>query len=141
MKEFKQPKVLFPISLHDAKVGSIEWDNKIGGINRGNITLNTKDGFLVSSNEGQYKTKSGSVFFDCVEFDFCQIYAFKEEERKGISFEQVKRILTHTEVEVSEVTIGHDLTKIWCYAYPPDDYYVIEIEIYHEKEAVYRWED
>lgn len=141
MKEYKQPKIFLPISLHDSKVASIEWDNKIGGINKGNITFTTKDGFLVSGENGKYQTKTGSVFFDGVDFDFCQIYAFKEEDRKGIRFEQLQRILTHTEVEVSELTFGSDLTKIWCYAYPPDDYYVIEIEIYHEKEAVYMWEE
>ncbi|MFI3166817.1 MAG: hypothetical protein R3Y32_01730 [Bacillota bacterium] len=141
MKEYKQPKIFLPINLHDAKVASVQWDNKSGGINKGNITINTKEGFLVSGDNGQYQTKTGSVFFDEVDFDFCQIYAFKEEERKGIRFEQLERILKHTEVEISEITFSYDLTKIWCYAYPPDDYYVIELEIYHEKEAVYRWEE
>ncbi|MFI3128863.1 MAG: hypothetical protein R3Y18_02240 [Bacillota bacterium] len=141
MKQYIQPKIILPINLHDAKVTSIEWDNKIGGINRGFFKLNMGEGFLVQTENGAKQTKSASVLFDKVDFDFCQIYAFKEEERKGITFEQVERILKHTEVEISELTFSTDLTKIWCYAYPPNDYYVIEIEIYHENETVYSWEE
>ncbi len=141
MKQFVQPKIILPINLHDAKVSNIEWDTKVGGINRGFFKLNMDEGFLVQEESGIVKTKEASVLFDQVDFDFCQIYAFKEEDRKGITFEQVSRILKHTEVEISELTYSTDLTKIWCYAYPPDDYYVIEIEIYHEKEAVYSWKE
>lgn len=141
MKEYKQPKVLLPVSMNHSFISKIQHTQDMGGEGKGSVEILLENGFLIAKKEGAVHTTNSSVVYEGVNFDACKIQALRGEKRRILSFEQMSHLLRFVDVEIIDVTYGYNITKLWCYAYPNDEHYAIEIKIYHDKETLYRWEE
>ena len=142
MNQLIRKNVIFPISLHDAKISSILIQPASPeGLIDGGLTLVFDEGFYRIDNGVEKQISNALIKFSGIDFDYSLVYYFKDNIRQKISFEQFAKDVELLTVSVLDETYGYNHSKYHCTMYKDNDWHDVQIEIYHFKEIVYEWEE
>jgi len=137
MNEYVKPNLILPVSLHDARLSSIDFDND-------NIIFIIEDGILAIKGDKTEHTGKTRIFFPKVDFDFCRVYCTgKDNYRQKWDIRDFAAHMRNNRViiDIVDETYGYNQAKFSCGMYMNEDWYDCEIEIYHFGLMKYVWDD
>ncbi|WAA12685.1 hypothetical protein [Fervidibacillus halotolerans] len=141
MHSYTKPNIILPISLHDAIVTKLRVQPATSKLIDGVLIFEFQDGFINVEKNDSYWTGKATVTISGIDFDFSHVYYYLGEERKDVPFSKLAEDIKMNRLEIIDETYGYNQTKFSCIMFEDDEYYDVEIEIYHFQETVYHWED
>lgn len=141
MNQFTKPNINLPVSLNDAIITSIKQRPSTSCEIDGYICFKFADGYYIVNENEVEQTGEAYVTLSGVDFDFSHVYYCKENKREEITFNQLAEDVEKNTLEVIDETYGYNQTKFSCNVMTENDWYEVEIKIYHFNQTKYEWED
>lgn len=141
MKQFINPNLLLPISLHDAVVTSIDVTPATSKLTDERLTFKFAEGFYLVAENKVESSGEAVIKFSGIDFDFSSVYYCMENERQEVTFNDLARDVSRYSLEVIDETYGYNQSKFSCQLFKEDSLYWVEIEIYHYEDTIYEWEN
>ncbi len=136
MHDYEKPNMILPVSLHDARLNSIEIENDI-------IIFIMEDGIRTINDSHVEQTGKAKVSFPKVDFDFCKVYCTgkdgyrKEWDIRDFAIQlQTSRLI----IDIIDETYGYNQAKFSCDLTLNDEWFDCDLEIYHFGPMRYVWE-
>lgn len=137
MYEYEKPNMILPVSLHDARLNSIEIDND-------RVIFIMEDGIRTINDGYVEQTGKAKVFFAKVDFDFCKVYCTgKDNYRKEWDIREFATKLQTSRmiIDIIDETYGYNQAKFSCnLTINAEWWFDCELEIYHFGPMGYAWE-
>lgn len=137
MHEYEKPNMILPVSLHDARLNSIEIENDI-------VIFIMEDGIRTINDSNVEQTGKAKVFFNKVDFDFCKVYCTgKDNYRKEWDIREfaMKLQTSRMIIDIIYETYGYNQAKFSCNLTMNTEWWFdCEFEIYHFDPMRYVWE-
>lgn len=137
MNNYEKPNMILPVSLHDARLNSIQIENDT-------IIFILEDGIQTINNSHVEQTGKATISFPKVDFDFCRVYCTNNDNyRKEWDFQKfVTELQTNKMIiDIVDETYGYNQAKFRCDMIMNSVmWFDCAIEIYHFLPMKYVWE-
>ncbi|MBE6905144.1 MAG: hypothetical protein E7476_02550 [Ruminococcaceae bacterium] len=138
MNNYEKPNMILPVSLHDARLNSIQIANDT-------IIFIMEDGIRTINDSHVEQTGKATVSFPKVDFDFCKVYCTgKDNYRKEWDIQKFATELQTSRmiIDIIDETYGYNQAKFSCDLTMNSEWWFdCELEIYHFGPMKYNWKE